>query len=205
MLMKRNHTTMKKITFTTAGIALLILLQLGTMAFVFFGRNRQHHERGHYSKNPQGCHVSFKGGDHEKGRGHGKGRGNDHHGPHRGEHGSFGPMFFEDLNLTKEQQIKIDALKAEHKKTEDAMRTKMHELRNKQFELLKAEKLDDAQAEAIAAQSGQYKKEEVLARIKFFRGIQEVLTKEQKDKLKERMSKHRDGRGHNEAEDTIQN
>src|SRR6478609_5460632 len=123
---------MKNITFTSAGIALLILLQLGTLSFMIFGRHRAHQGREHHQKNMEVCPASFK--EHDKGHG-------GHHRPHHGR-GDHEPMFLEGLDLTPEQQSKIDALRTEHKKSEEAINVKVKELRAKQFQLLKEEKLD---------------------------------------------------------------
>lgn len=176
---------MKKITFTTAGIAILILLQLSVIGFMFFGRHKGgHHARSHGDK-AQACPASFK----EHGRGGHHGRGPQHH-------GAGGLLFLEDLNLTAEQKTKIDALKKEHFKTEEANRAKHRELKEKQFQLLQRETLDQAQVDALATQSGQLKKEEVLSRMAFYHSVQQVLTKEQKEQLKQRMERrpeHRSG------------
>jgi Spy/CpxP family protein refolding chaperone len=189
---------MKNITFTTAGIAFLILLQLGTLTYIFLGHHRGHHGRAHngkehYQMKAGACPASFKGGD----RGHGNSDGPQQG---RGKHG-HGPMSFEGLNLTPEQQTRIDALKQKHEESEKSIKIKVRELRTKQFQLLREEKLDDAQAESIATQLGQYKKEEALSRMNFFRSVQQVLTKEQKEKLKERMNKHHENKGPEEDQD----
>ena len=170
---------MKKINLTSIGIITLLLVNLAMTGYLIFDRAHRNWGSG---KNFHGNQRGFHGNKHE-----GKmGFQNKVHYTH---------PFHEDLNLNEDQKKKFQELREKQKESRKENEKRISELKVKEFELLKEGKLDNVQAEAIAAQYGQYQKEAELSKIQHMMEVDKILTPEQKEKFRSHYSDRKGGYG----------
>lgn len=174
---------MKKINFTLIGIIILILLNLGTLSYLWCGSC---HRR--YNQNTT-CSRDGKSGFHHKGMSkgccgyHGEGyRGSCS--PHGMRMRHKGMYLIQELDLTDAQTEKLKDIRKNAWEEKKALKPQMDTLRKEEFQLLKDGKLDSTKASALAAQAGQYKEQMEWIKMKKLMAMRAVLTPEQREKLK---------------------
>ncbi len=100
------------------------------------------------------------------------------------------PAHFKALDLTQDQQEKLQSIQATH---QELMRKNMERLRaNKASEraLIEASSFDERKAEKLAAQDAKIMGENNLATLRFRHEIYQILTPEQRAKFEEMRKQH---------------
>ncbi len=88
------------------------------------------------------------------------------------------------LALTPDQEKQLKAIKAKHKDFMKTMRQEKQTIRKKAHAIADAETIDQTQLDALASQAGQLESNRLKNRVMAKHEINQVLTQEQKDKLK---------------------
>lgn len=107
---------------------------------------------------------------------------------------AMNPKMAEKLNLTEEQTAKIREITKSSQESTKALRDKMRAAMEKQAEILKAEKVDEAAAMAAIDELFEVRKEMAKAQTKRIIQVKAILTPEQLAKAKEEMGKRMSGR-----------
>ena len=150
------------------GLILMVVLNLCTLGFILFKPHHGHHRGGH----------------------------GDQWGDHRGFGDKRGGGPFKELNLTAEQETKLNDLKVNLDSKMDSLRQQADKLRKAQFALLKSDQVDPAIVNKQAAEIGNCFTEMEKLTFKHFSDIKKVLTKEQQagfNKFVEEMGSRRHG------------
>lgn len=165
---------MKKLSFDTIGIAVLILLNLGILSTLFF---LQEHKCGH-KKERQGMH--HREAHREKWERHSKdNKEGDHH------HADRYFQKIEHLGLSHEQEEKAKMLGNTSRERIREHEKEIHKIRRQEWQLLSTENPDTTTAIKLSAQFAKAHQQLLLEKINCRRSVNAVLTKEQKDKLRD--------------------
>ena len=110
--------------------------------------------------------------------------------------GMMGPGAFGNLDLTKDQQAKINKIQDELRKQHWAMMGKMMDEQSKLRDLYAEEKLDAKKIGAVSDAVYAIRKQMIESRIDATNRMREVLTKEQREQLSRRPGSGMMGPGH---------
>lgn len=100
------------------------------------------------------------------------------------------PPHFKALNLSKEQEEKLQAIEATH---QELMRKNMDKLRANRVaerEIVEAPSFNEKKAEKLSAQDAEIMRENNLATLRFRHEIYQILTPEQRTKLSDMRKQH---------------
>lgn len=89
------------------------------------------------------------------------------------------------LDLSDEQAKKVRSIRDSYKEKMQALRKKMKENRKQLREEMRAESIDQSKVKEIAKSSGDLKASKIILRAEMRNEIHKVLTKEQREKIKE--------------------
>ena len=113
-----------------------------------------------------------------------------------GSMGMMGYGSFSSLDLTKDQQAKINKIQDELRRQHWAVMGKMMDEQTKLRDLYDEEKLDAKKISAVSDAIHVLRKQMIESRIDAYNRMREVLTKEQREQLNKRSGSGTMGQGH---------
>ena len=114
----------------------------------------------------------------------------------RGPHGMDLTRFIEDLDLSEEQKVQVEAIIDKYEDDKDSLLESLKEAREKVSEVIFAEEFNEAAVRAAIGEVSPIMEELVVLHAKIIAELRTVLTPEQIGYLKGRMEAMKEFRGH---------
>lgn len=135
----------------------------------------------------------YERGEHYE-RGHSYEHDSGHHGKFCDKHGMKGQRLeymIKQLGLSNDQADKVRNIRDAYMPDKKELRNKMRETRKQLREVMHADAIDQDQVETLAKAMGDLKTQKILLRAKMRNEIHQVLTSEQREKMKAMKKEHR--------------